>query len=104
MAVSELSVAVATVRAEPSGRSAKVVVGTTLLDAVHQLVLPLGQSCDAVVLCGFCRVTVLEGLGNLEPAAAQETKLLGSLHSAPNERLACCARVLGDVTVTTSYW
>lgn len=103
-AIGEYAVAVATVRAEPSGRTTRVVVGTTLLDAVHQLVLPLGQSCDAVALCGFCRVTVLAGLANLEPPAAQEKKLLASLHSAPDERLACCARVLGDVTVTTTYW
>jgi adenylate cyclase len=81
-----------------------VVADTSLLDAIHQLCLPLGQACDGVALCGFCRVKVLDGLDNLTPAAAEETKILKSLHAGDDERLACCARVNGPVTITTDYW
>ena len=36
--------------------------------------------------------------------AAEERKILASLHADEDERLACCARVTGPVTVTTEYW
>lgn len=94
----------ATVRCEPSGREVRVLLDSLLIDAVHQACLPLGQSCDGVALCGFCRVSVLEGIDNLSPRATEELKVLRSLHAGPNERLACCARVTGPVTITTDYW
>ncbi len=92
------------VRCEPSGREARVVPDSLILDAVTQVGLPLGQSCDAVGLCGFCRVRVLAGAANLTPAGAEEQRVLASFHAGPDERLACCARVEGPVTITTTYW
>jgi ferredoxin len=100
----ELEVKTAAVRCEPSGREVVVGYDTSLVDAIHQACLPLGQSCDGVVVCGFCRVRVLAGAANLTPPAAEESRLLGMLHARPEERLACCARVLGPVTITTDYW
>lgn len=94
----------ATVRCEPSGRDTLMVLDSTLLDAIHQIGLPLGQSCDGVALCGFCRVTVVDGSQNLTPAAAEEVKILRSLHAGSDVRLACCARITGPVTLTTDYW
>ncbi len=44
---------IATVRCEPSGREVRVVLDTNLMDAVLQVGLPLGQSCDGVALCAF---------------------------------------------------
>lgn len=100
----ELEVATSTVRCEPSGREVAVVHDTTLVEAVHQASLPLGQSCSGVGVCGFCRVTVLSGAANLTPKAAEESRLLQTLHARDDERLACCARVAGPVTITTDYW
>ena len=94
----------ATVRCDPCGRGMTVVVETTLLDAIHQLCLPLGQACDGVALCGFCRVRVMDGMDNLTPLGAREEKVLRSLHAGSDERLACCARVSGPVTITTDSW
>lgn len=92
------------IRCEPSGREASVVEGTTLMDGVAQVMLPLGQACDGVALCGFCRVKVVEGWDNLTPITDAEENVLHSLHAEDDERLACCARVEGPVTVTTTYW
>jgi ferredoxin len=102
--LSSLRPETATVRCEPSGREVVVIHDTTLLDAIHQAILPLGQSCDGVALCGFCRVQIRGGAGNLSPAALEEQRLMASLHAGADERLACCARVRGPVTVTTTYW
>jgi nitrite reductase (NADH) large subunit len=104
VAWNDFKIETATVRFEPSGREVTVVHDTTLLDAVQQACLPLGQSCDGIALCGFCRVTVLDGLTNLSPRAGEELKVLQSLRAGTTERLACCARVLGPVTITTDYW
>jgi ferredoxin len=104
MAYPGFEVQTATIRFEPSGREVHVVYDSVLMDAVQQAGLPLGQSCNAVALCGFCRVQILEGLDNLTPAYGEEKKVLASLHADENERLACCARINGPVTVTTEYW
>ncbi len=104
MKFSEFNIEVAAVRCEPSGRELRVVHDTNLLDAVLQAGLGLGQSCDGIALCGFCRVQVLEGLENLSPMGDEERKILAAQHAGDNERLACCSRVSGPVTITTDYW
>ncbi len=104
MDLSEFKIATAIVRCEPSGREVVVVHDTKLMDAIHQTGLGLGQSCDGVALCGFCRVTILNGGDNLSPVECEEEKILASLHAGDTERLACCAVVHGPVTLTTTYW
>jgi ferredoxin len=81
MSVPKFNVEVATVRCEPTGREAKVVHDTNLLDAVLQTGLGLGQSCGE-----------------------EERRMLVSQHAGDKERLACCARVNGPVTITADYW
>lgn len=104
MKFSEFNVEVASVHFEPSRRGVRVVHETNLVDAVLQAGLGLGQSCDGIALCGFCRVQVLDGLENLSPMAEEERKILAAQHAGDNERLACCAKVGGSVTITTDYW
>ena len=65
MSFPELDVQVATIRCEPSGREVRVVHESNLMDAILQTGLGLGQSCDGIALCGFCRVQVVEGLEGL---------------------------------------
>jgi len=102
--LSQFKMATATVRCEPSGREVVVVHETTLMDAVLQTGLGLGQSCDGIALCGFCRVQILAGAENLSAKASEEKKVLAAMHAGADERLACCATVKGPVTVTTTYW
>ena len=104
MGFPEFNVEVATVRCEPSGREARVVHDSNLLDAVLQTGLGVGQSCDGIALCGFCRVRVLDGIENLTPAESEERKVLAAQHAGDDERLACRARIKGPVTLTTDYW
>jgi ferredoxin len=100
----KFDVQVATIRCEPSGREVRVVHDSNLMDAILQTGLGLGQSCDGIALCGFCRVRVLEGIDNLTPAGSEEQKVLAALHADDDERLACHARISGPVTLTTDYW
>jgi ferredoxin len=102
--LSQFKLATAIVRCEPSGREVTVVEDSNLMDAIHQTGLGLGQSCDGIALCGFCRVQILSGAENLSPMAEEERKVLASVHAGDDERLACCATIHGPVSVTTSYW
>ena len=104
MKFAEFNVEVASVHFEPSGREVRIVHETNLLDAVLQAGLGLGQSCDGIALCGFCRVQVMDGLENLSPMGEEERKILAAQQAGDNERLACCAKVGGSVTITTDYW
>ena len=104
MSFPEFNVEVSVVRCEPSGREVRVVHETNLLDAVLQTGLGLGQSCDGIALCGFCRVQVVEGFENLSSMGEEERKVLAAQHAGENERLACCAGISGPVVITTDYW
>ena len=104
MDLSEFQTETATVRCEPSGREAVVVHESNLMDAIHQTGLGLGQSCDGIALCGFCRVQILDGMENLSPVESEERSLLASMHAGDDERMACCVTVRGNVILTTTYW
>ncbi len=79
-------------------------VGQQLLAAAIEAGLPLANACGGEGVCKACRVEVLAGGERLSPVGHREQTALGAARAAPHERLACEARVLGDVTVTTSYW
>jgi ferredoxin len=93
------------VRFRPSGRAVRAAPGTSLMEAARQAGLPLGSSCDGEGACGWCRVTVVEvGAAALSAPDERERALLEKIDAAPEERIACQARVLGPVTITTGYW
>lgn len=49
--------------------------------------------------CGICIMRVLEGAEHLTPPTHQEKDFLKAMHADPDERLACQARIMGDVSV-----
>jgi ferredoxin len=93
-----------TVRFVPSGKERVIRAGATILAAANQAEMPIGQSCSGDGICGWCRVTILEGMENMIPPGALEKKLITEKEFAPGERAACLAKVKGDVSITTTYW
>ncbi len=95
---------------QPSGRRARVPPGTTLLDAARQVGVEIESICGGDMVCGKCRVLVEEGrfqeegitsdMGHLSPVTGREMRLLRHGGTSANARLACAARVLGDVVIT----
>ena len=79
-------------------------LGARLLDVTRAAGVPHASSCGGVGVCGACRVTVLGAAGGLSAPCAFERAQLVRLRAEPGERVACLARVLGDVTVTAAYW
>ncbi|HET7437048.1 MAG TPA: 2Fe-2S iron-sulfur cluster-binding protein [Thermoanaerobaculia bacterium] len=88
----------------PLGRTAAAKDNETVLDLARRAGAPLGNSCGGVGVCARCRVRVLEGAEHLSPATSIEQRFGSARGFAPDERMACQAVVLGDCSVTTTYW
>ncbi|HID87031.1 MAG TPA: DUF4445 domain-containing protein [Anaerolineae bacterium] len=85
---------------QPSGRRGEVEEGTTLQEAARQLGVELDAICGGRQVCGKCKIRIDAGLDHLSSMAEAERELLSDRHGAVNNyRLACAARVLGDVLV-----
>ncbi len=89
---------------EPSGVVTAVPAGTTLFDAVRGAGLPLAASCPAEGVCARCGVVVLNGADALSRESDFERELKARNGVPAALRIACLARVRGDVTVQATYW
>ena len=86
----------------PLGKEATAKDDETLLDVARRAGVPLGNSCGGVGVCGRCKVRVVGGAENLSAPTSIEVKF--SKNFAGDERMACQAVVMGDCSVTTTYW
>lgn len=73
--------------------------GTTLFDAGARITAAIDTACVGKGTCGLCRVKVLAGAEALSPYTDEELRHLGNLYHLTRVRLACRARVSGDVEV-----
>jgi 2Fe-2S ferredoxin len=82
----------------PAEKSFDVAPGTTILVAAVQNGLHLRHDCTEAV-CGTDRVKILSGAEQLSEITDNEELTLEMMNAGPNERLACVARIAGDVIV-----
>ncbi len=82
----------------PESLTVTVPVGTTLLTASRQARMELRTDCE-FGWCGTDPFVVLEGLENLSEPEEDERENIRMNHFPPNVRMACVARVMGDVVV-----
>jgi len=79
---------------QPSGRSAEVAPGTSILDAADAAGVELPHNCGGVCACVTCHVWVEEGLASLpEATEREEDRLDEAVGLSPVSRLGCQARV-----------
>ncbi len=93
---------------QPSGRRGQIEEGTWLLDAAHELGVELETICGKMRTCGKCKVRIEEGSferygiessrAHLSKIIEKEREHLGA-QLDDGYRLACAARVLGNVVV-----
>lgn len=81
---------------EPSGDRVEVAAGVTVRAAAAQAAFPLPSPCGGLGVCGGCAV---RAAGDLEPAGPDERLLLSPEAIGSGARIACRARIHGDVTV-----
>lgn len=94
-----------TVRVLPQNIVIEAADGQTIMEAAWESDLYWPTTCGGQGLCTSCACTVAEGSENLEPMGRTERKTLveerGEAAVARGDlRLACQARVHGDVTLT----
>jgi 2Fe-2S ferredoxin len=90
---------------QPLDRVIEATEGATIMEAAHEHRLYWPTTCGGEGICTSCACTIEEGEGNLEPMGRGELKTLAEELSeaavrSRRLRLACQARVHGDVTVT----
>src|ERR1700742_4832963 len=93
----------------PSGKRGRFPVGTSLLQAARTLGVDVDSVCGGRALCGRCQVLVMEGefakhgvrsqAQNVAPPDDTELAYAERRSLAPGRRLACSARLLGDVII-----
>jgi len=81
------------------GRSGEVTDGTNLLQAAEQMGLELRHDCGGFANCSTCRVVIESGIENLTEIEFDEENMLDVAELVPPYRLACQAKVYGDVVV-----
>ena len=94
---------------QPSGRRGRVAEGTTILEAARRLGVGIEAVCGEQLVCGKCRVRVMEGtfpkegitssMKHLSDLDEKEIKVLKRKDSDEHIRLACSSRIYGDVLV-----
>ena len=84
---------------QPGGHILDAAPGSSLLDVCRAAGLPIEPGCR-MGLCGNDPIYVLEGSGNLSPAGPDEQATLERLGLPEGARMACAARVLGNIVVS----
>jgi nitrite reductase (NADH) large subunit len=83
----------------PQGRELQVAPGSTLLQAAQGMGLDFVAGCRMGV-CGSDPIFVHSGVESLSPPSDDEQATILRLGLPDHARMACCARVLGDVVVS----
>ena len=73
--------------------------GETILDAIRGLGYIMDHACGGNALCGTCCVRVVRGESSLSPVEHEESERLIELGLEGHHRLACRAKIHGDVVV-----
>jgi ferredoxin len=80
------------------GKTVTVPEGTRLIDISEDVGTGIVYGCRQCN-CGRCMVEVVDGEDGLEPPSVLEIKVLEYHEGGANSRLACQAKIVGDVTL-----
>ncbi len=95
----------ARVRVDPGPFEFEIAEGQTIMDGAHAAGLYWPTTCGGQGICTSCACTIDDGGENLDEIGRSELKTLSEemgrgAVEARRLRLACQARVYGDVTIT----
>jgi NAD(P)H-nitrite reductase large subunit/ferredoxin len=83
----------------PDRRRISAVQGSTVLDLIEKHGVPIEAGCR-MGMCGSDPICVLDGADHLSPIGPDERDTLERLGLADNTRMACCARIVGSVSIS----
>lgn len=82
----------------PEGITRTVPEGTTILEAARGAGLEILTDCE-FGWCGTDPFTIISGVENLAQPEQDERENIQMNHFPPNVRMACVAKIMGDVVV-----
>ncbi|PYV91623.1 MAG: 2Fe-2S ferredoxin [Acidobacteria bacterium] len=88
----------------PDAVSGEIKTGTNLLKSAEMLGVELLHSCGGMAACTTCRIVVKQGNENLSRIKLAEEEVLAEAGILHSHRLACQARVFGDVIFERPVW
>lgn len=83
----------------PGGRSVRVPLGFTVLEASRSARVPHASICGGRGRCSTCRIRVLVGADLIPGPSEGEQEVLRRVKAEPGVRLACQSRPFGDISV-----
>jgi len=89
---------------QKTGKIIEVAPGANLMSTLLDASLPVASSCGGDGVCRKCRVQVLQGKEHLSEPTPTEEFLWECGEYEKNERMSCQAQIVGDITVSTTYW
>ena len=84
--------------------SIRVPTNLRILSVASENNIDIPHYCGGNCRCGTCIVEVLQGSENLSPISGTEQMVLGVDKFQKGHRLACQARILGDVSLIIPEW
>lgn len=81
------------------GKLVTTASGNTILEISRQAGIPHMSVCGGRARCSTCRTLIVEGTDNLYPKTEAEKILLEKLNAEDSIRLACQAKVRGNITL-----
>ena len=94
---------------QPSGKRGEVSEGRTIIDASRELGVEIESVCGGARTCGKCKVRIEKGFfsaygissqpEHLSPFQDEEKRWIDAKERASGFRLACSARITGDVLI-----
>ncbi|HLH76059.1 MAG TPA: 2Fe-2S iron-sulfur cluster-binding protein [Candidatus Binataceae bacterium] len=87
----------------PSDIVIEVTPGVTVLKAAQAAGIEIVWCCGGNAICTTCRCLVSVGADRLSPPEPLELEILAAVDLEPPWRLACQAKVIGDVSVEVPF-
>lgn len=77
---------------------------SNLMKTLLEANIAVASSCGGDGICGKCKMQVEGDAKNISIESEEEKFLKSKLSMDPKLRVSCQCEVLGDITVTTTYW
>ena len=85
-------------------RTVQATEGISILALAAKEKIEIDHFCGGQCSCGTCRINVVNGASNLSKISGMEEMVLGAKHMKSGCRLACQARVSGNVSIQIPRW
>ena len=77
--------------------------GKKLFQVLRENKIPIAQSCLGDGICATCCLQIIPNINCTSPSKREQA--LKEANNIPSQiRISCLLRVLGDISISTTYW